>query len=132
MTFRIIKEYVWAGVIPDRPDALAERLRALHEGSLNLEMIIGRRDWAGQGMLFVSPLRTIVEMLESGGDPVGYTVVYDGEIHGKNVTGTLGSASVTIASAVIPTVSEWGLIAMTLLLLAAATIVLRRRRAITT
>ena len=62
MTFRITKEYVWAGVIPDRPDALAEKLRALNEGGLNLEIIIGRRDWSGQGMLFVSPLRTIEEI----------------------------------------------------------------------
>ena len=69
MEYRITKEYVWVGGIPDESGALAEKLRALHEGGLNLEMIIGRRDWSGQGMLFVSPLRTEeeIKMAEAAG-----------------------------------------------------------------
>ena len=63
MEYRITKEYVWVGGIPDEPGAMAEKLRALHDGGLNLELIIGRRDWSGQGMLFVSPLRTEEEIV---------------------------------------------------------------------
>ena len=62
MEFRITKEYVWSGEIPDRPDAMAERLRALSEGGLDLELIVGRREQSGQGLMFVSPLRTVEEI----------------------------------------------------------------------
>lgn len=62
MDYRITKEYVWSGGIPDRPDALAEKLRALRDGGLNLELIIARRDATGDGVLFVSPLRTVEEI----------------------------------------------------------------------
>lgn len=69
MDYRITKEYVWSGTIPDRPGALAERLRALHDGGLDLELIIGRRDWSGNGVLFISPLRTVeeIEIAEKAG-----------------------------------------------------------------
>ncbi|MEW6251904.1 MAG: hypothetical protein AB1716_14770 [Planctomycetota bacterium] len=60
--YRISKEHVWGGVIPDRPGALAEKLQALAAGGLNLELIIGRRDWEGQGIMFISPLRTLEEI----------------------------------------------------------------------
>ena len=62
MDYRITKEHVWSGTIPDRPGALAEKLRALHEGGLDLELVIGRRDWSGNGLLFISPLRTVEEI----------------------------------------------------------------------
>ncbi len=39
---------------------------------------------------------TVVEILESAGSPVGHTVVYDGEVPGLDVTGTLGTATVVI------------------------------------
>ena len=69
MDYRISKEYVWAGAIPDETAALATKLQALHEGGLNLEMILARRDWSGSGMLFVSPLRTVeeIEVAEKAG-----------------------------------------------------------------
>ncbi len=68
-TYRISKEHVWGGMIPDRPGALAEKLAALAAGGLNLELIIGRRDWSGQGMMFISPLRTLeeIEVAEQAG-----------------------------------------------------------------
>ena len=45
---------------------------------------------------------------------------------GDNVTGDLGSAGITIGAADIPTVSEWGVVAMAVLILALGSIVVRR------
>lgn len=72
MDFKITKEYVWVGAIPDKSGAMAERLRALHEGGLDLEFILGQRDWSGSGMLFVSPLRTEeeIEVAQRAGLPI--------------------------------------------------------------
>ena len=69
MSYRISKEYVWVGVIPDHPGALAEKLRALSEGGIDLELITTRRDQPGSVLLFVSPLRTMeqVEAAERAG-----------------------------------------------------------------
>lgn len=69
MSYRITKEYVWVGVIPDHPGALAEKLRALREGGIDLELITTRRDQPGRVLLFVSPLRTMeqVEAAERAG-----------------------------------------------------------------
>lgn len=39
---------------------------------------------------------TTVALLPAAGSPLGHTVVYDGTVPGLNVTGTLGSATVTI------------------------------------
>ncbi len=62
MTYRITKEYVWFGSIPDHPAALAEKLHALTAGSLNLDLVMSRREAPGRAMLFVSPLRTLEEL----------------------------------------------------------------------
>ena len=62
MKYRITKEYVWVGQIPDHPGALAEKLRALSAGGLNLELILSRRDKPGSGLMFISPLRTLEEV----------------------------------------------------------------------
>ena len=69
MTYRITKEYVWVGAIPDHPGALAEKLRALSAGGLNLELILGRPDQPGRALLFVAPLRSLeeVEIAERAG-----------------------------------------------------------------
>jgi len=69
MAYRITKEYVCGSAIKDRPDALAEKLRALAEGGLDLEMIVSRRDQAGWALMFVSPLRTLeeIELAEQAG-----------------------------------------------------------------
>lgn len=60
--YRITKEHVWGGVLADHRGALAEKLRALSAGGLNLELIIARRETPGQGTLFISPLRTLQEL----------------------------------------------------------------------
>ena len=43
MTRQITREEVWAATIEDRPGALAEKLQALADGGINLEMVISRR-----------------------------------------------------------------------------------------
>lgn len=63
MTYQITKEHVWVGAIPDRPDALAEKLRMLSEAGLDLELILARREMPGRALLFISPLRTLEEIL---------------------------------------------------------------------
>jgi hypothetical protein len=60
--YRITKEHVWGGLLADHKGALAEKLRALSAGGLNLELIIARRESSGQGTLFISPLRTLPEL----------------------------------------------------------------------
>lgn len=62
MKCRITKEHVWGGALDDRPGALADKLAALRDGGLDLELIIARRDWSGVGLLFISPLRTLAEL----------------------------------------------------------------------
>ena len=62
MKYRVTKEYVWVGEIPDHPGALAEKLRALSTGGLNLELIVSRRTGSGRGLMFISPLRTLEEV----------------------------------------------------------------------
>jgi hypothetical protein len=60
--YRITKEHVWGGPIADHKGALAEKLRALSAGGLNLELIIAHRETTGLAMFFVSPLRTLAEL----------------------------------------------------------------------
>jgi hypothetical protein len=62
MTYRITKEHVWGGIIPDHADALAEKLRALANGGMNLELIIAQRDWSGHAIMYIAPLRTLEEI----------------------------------------------------------------------
>ena len=63
MTYQIAKEHVWVGAISDRPDALAEKLRTLGAAGLDLELILARREMPGRALLFISPLRTLEEIL---------------------------------------------------------------------
>ena len=48
----------WAASIPDRPGALAAKLKALAEGGVNLEFVVARRvgDKSGKGVVFVTPI----------------------------------------------------------------------------
>lgn len=62
MAYQVTLEHVWVGAIPDRPAALAEKLRELALGGINLELIIGRREMPGRCLLYISPLRTIDEI----------------------------------------------------------------------
>jgi hypothetical protein len=49
----------WAASIPDRPGALAAKLKTLAEAGANLEFIIARRDGAhpGKSVVFVTPIQ---------------------------------------------------------------------------
>jgi hypothetical protein len=49
----------WVASIPDRPGALASKLKALAAGGCNLEMVIARRvgDESGKGVVFVTPIK---------------------------------------------------------------------------
>lgn len=100
MSYRIIKEHVWAGAIPDHPDALAGKLRALARGGLNLELIIARREWTGRGVLFASPLRTVdeVDVAERAGLSKGESVLAL-RIEGPNVPGLAARITTAIAEA---------------------------------
>lgn len=62
MSYRITKEYVWVGAVPDQIGALAEKLKSLSAGGLDLELIVSRRTRPGEGLVFISPLRTMEEL----------------------------------------------------------------------
>ena len=100
MTYRITKEHVWVGAIPDRADALAEKLRALRDGGLNLELILARRTGAGHGLLFVAPLRTLEEItaVETAG-LVRSATMKTIRIEGPNVAGLGAKIETTLADA---------------------------------
>ncbi len=71
---------------------------------------------------------TAVDILESGGDPEAHTIVFDGTIPNLDVTGTRTGATVATVSGVIPAVSAWGMVVMTLLMLTAGCLVFIWRR----
>lgn len=104
MKYRITKEHVWIGTLEDRAGALAEKLAALSDGGLDLELIIARRDWSGTGMLFVSPLRTLDELdvaAKAGlsKDSTVMTVRIEGPNTkglGARITGILAQAGISI------------------------------------
>ncbi len=100
--YRISKEHVWGGTIPDRAGALAEKLLALAAGGLNLELIIGRRDWAGQGLMFISPLRTMeeIEVAERAGLARKENAITL-RIEGPNVKGLAAKITGALAAAEI-------------------------------
>lgn len=100
MAYRITKEHVWMGEIPDEPHGLARMLRALSEGGLNLELILSRREANGTALLFVAPLRTTreIETAESIG------LAHAGSLRalrvfGPNAVGLGAMISTTVADA---------------------------------
>ena len=104
MPYTITKEYVWVGVIDDRPGALNEKLRLLSEGGVNLELIITRRDRAGRAVMFVSPIRTReeVEVARGAGLSIAESL-HNIRVAGPNVmgigariTGALAGAGITL------------------------------------
>ena len=100
MSYRVTKEYVWVGEIPDRVDALAEKLRTLSKGGLNLELIVSRRDRPGWGVMFVSPLRTMeeVETAEKAGlsTEKAFRII---RVKGPNVVGLGAKIATALAEA---------------------------------
>ena len=63
----------WAASIPDRPGALAAKLKALTEGGVNLEFIVARRvgEKSGKGVVFVTPITSPKQIGAAGG--AGFT-----------------------------------------------------------
>jgi len=59
MEIRVEEVDVWAAPIQDRPGAVAELLKALHQAGADLQFIIARRapDKPGTGVVFVTPLQ---------------------------------------------------------------------------
>jgi hypothetical protein len=102
MAYRITKEHVWAGEIPDERDGMAGKLRALSEGGVNLELIVGRREWTGRGLLFISPLRTVeeIDIAEKAGFAKG-ELVRTLRIEGPNATGLGARISTALSRAEI-------------------------------
>ena len=59
MKLELTKTDVWAVSLKDKPGALAEKLKALHEAGVNLEFVIGRKtpEKKGTGVVFVTPIK---------------------------------------------------------------------------
>ncbi|HEY4038727.1 MAG TPA: ACT domain-containing protein [Burkholderiaceae bacterium] len=59
MDLLVEKVDVWAAPIQDRPGALAELLKTLHEAGADLQFVIARRapEKPGTGVVFVTPLQ---------------------------------------------------------------------------
>ena len=59
MNYTVEKVGVWAGLMEDRPGALAEKLDVLKQAGANLDFIIARRahDQPGSSVMFVAPLK---------------------------------------------------------------------------
>ena len=58
MALKVSKADVWAVTIDDRPGGAAAKLEALSQAGANLEMVLARRtEQAGQGVMFVTPLK---------------------------------------------------------------------------
>lgn len=88
MSYTITKEHVWVGVIDDRPGALCEKLQALSDGGVNLELIITRRDRADRAVLFVSPIQTREAVEVAGGAGLSIAEsMHNIRIAGPNVVG---------------------------------------------
>ena len=100
MEYKISREHVWVGVIEDRPNAMAEKLRALSNDGVNLELIVTRRERHGRALLFVSPLNT-PEQIQAASD-AGLAIA-DGlrnlRIEGPNAPGLGGRITTALADA---------------------------------
>jgi len=108
MRFRVAKDYVWFGTIPDCTGALAQKLAALHAGGLDLEMILARRDWSGVGFLFVSPLRTEEEI--QAAQQAGLSIADSFQavrVEGPNVRGIAARITTALAQAGLSIRGYW-------------------------
>lgn len=98
--YKITKEHVWVAVIDDRPGALAEKLRALSNSGVDLELIITRREKHGRALMFVSPLRTAEEI--KAAEQVGLAIadsLRNLRIEGPNALGLGNRITTALAQA---------------------------------
>jgi hypothetical protein len=62
MTFKVQRVDTWAAPLEDKPGGLAIKLQALAQAGINLEFLIARRTHkSGQGVVFVTPIRSAAE-----------------------------------------------------------------------
>ena len=57
MSLTVTKVDVWAAQIEDKPGGLAKLLGALAGAGANLECVVARRDKAGKGVAFLTPVK---------------------------------------------------------------------------
>jgi len=59
MKLELEKTDVWVASLKDKPGALAQALKTLHEAGVNLEFAIGRKapEKKGAGVVFVTPIK---------------------------------------------------------------------------
>lgn len=94
----------WAASIPDRIGALANKLKTLAAGGINLELIIARRhgDDKGNGVVFVTPIKGAKQVGAAGS--AGFTRT--SSLHTLRIE---GADKVGQASRVATTLAEHGL-----------------------
>jgi hypothetical protein len=93
---------VWAAPISDRPGALAEALKALHDAGADLQCIISRRapDQPGKGVVFVTPLQGDGEIAAAA--QVGFSAshtVHSVRIMGRDRPGLAATVAEKVAQA---------------------------------
>ncbi len=111
MAFEIASVDVWTGEVEDRPEALPEKLEALHRAGANLDFAILRPSaqvTSSVGLLFVAPLSGQQQMqaarsvgLECSGG------LHALRIRGPDRPGLLAEISRTLADAGIQITSLW-------------------------
>ena len=76
----------WVAIVPDRPGALAAKLKALAAGSVNLELVIARRagDGSEKSLVFVTPVKGAKQVGAAAG--AGFTKTTS--LHTLRVEGT--------------------------------------------
>ena len=59
MKLELTKTDVWVASLKDKPGALAQALKTLHEAGVNLDFVIGRKapEKKGTGVVFVTPIK---------------------------------------------------------------------------
>jgi hypothetical protein len=94
----------WAASIPDRSGALANKLKALAAGGINLELVIARRlgDEPGKGVVFVTPIKGAKQVGAASG--AGFTRT--SSLHTLRVE---GADKIGQASRVATSLAEHGL-----------------------
>lgn len=90
----------WAAIIPDRPGALAAKLKVLAAADVNLELIIARRTGDGKrnSIVFVTPIKGAKQVGAAGA--AGFTKttsLHTLRVEGVNKTGQGARLTTTLA-----------------------------------
>jgi len=57
MAYTVERADVWVGAVKDQPGGVAQVLETLAQAGANLEFVVGRRDTAGTGVVFLCPIQ---------------------------------------------------------------------------